>query len=90
MSKKLADTIAESAGELVALVIGWGFCMTMAAGAYFIGSLLAPYFGGAEHRETFGILSAIVFIWLYEHRIADERWGRLCVMIGNINAPRER
>ena len=72
MSKR--DGFAEFIGGAIAEVIGWGFCMAMLAGAYILGYSLAQHFGGGEHRDAFGILSAITFIWLYEHRRADERW----------------
>lgn len=79
------EGISEAVVELVVSVIGWAVCMAMAAGSYMLGSWLAPQFGGQDHREAFGVLSAIAFIWLYEHRIAHERWERLREMIGNIN-----
>jgi hypothetical protein len=66
----------EFIGMAIAEVIGWAFCMAMLAGAYLIGFYLADHFGGAEHRDAFGILSALVLIWLYEHRLAEERWSR--------------
>lgn len=63
--------------ELAATVIGWFVCMGMTSGAYVFGYWLAPFFGGQEHRDTFGLLSAIAFIWLYEHRDAHDRWEKL-------------
>jgi len=53
----------------------------MMGGCYVLGYWLAPHFGGDEHRDSFGILSAIVFIWIYERRQADERWERLLNII---------
>ena len=69
--------VGELIAEVVVSELGWSFCMAMAAGAYFAGFALAQHFGGAEHRDSFGILSAIVLIWIYEHRRAHERWSQL-------------
>jgi len=71
------DKLGEAFVELVVTVIGWFVCMSMACGAYALGYWLAPIFGGQEHRDTFGLLSAIAFIWLYEHREAHDRWEKL-------------
>jgi hypothetical protein len=70
------DGVPEAIGELIGQVIGWAFCMAVAAGAYFIGYGAAGHFGGEQHRDAIGILSAIVVIWMYEHRRANERWQR--------------
>lgn len=48
-------SFGEHAGELVADILGWLFCMAMVAGMYALGSWLAPHFGGEEHRDTFGV-----------------------------------
>jgi hypothetical protein len=69
---------------VIATVIGWGFCMAMVAGAYALGYWLAPFFGGSEHRDSFGILSAIVMIWIYEHRNAQLRWEKLNNQLGKL------
>ena len=47
------------------------------SGAYSIGYAIAPYFGGTEHRDTWGLLAAINLIWVYEHQKAHYRWGKL-------------
>jgi len=75
MSKPSATS--EFIVEVFVTGIGWAFCMAMAAGFYWLGSWAAGYFGGAQHRDTFGILAVIVFIWTYEHRRAEERRDRL-------------
>lgn len=74
---KLKHEVGEFALNLIVTAIGWVFCMALLGGAYGLGSWLAPHFGGGEHRDAFGILSALTLIWLYEHRRADERWTRL-------------
>jgi hypothetical protein len=70
------DGTGEAIGHFIGDVIGWIFLMAIAAGAYFLGYAVAGYFGGAEHKDAFGLLSAIVLIWMYEHRLAEERWQR--------------
>jgi hypothetical protein len=74
MEKK--DGIPELIGSLLGDILGWAFCMAILAGAYLLGYALAGYFGGASHREAFGLLSAINVIWIYEHRRNDERWTK--------------
>lgn len=74
---KVGDELTGGLIELIVQVVGWGFCMAMASGFYAIGYWLAPYFGGVAHRDSFGVLSAIVMIWIYEHRQAHERWEKL-------------
>ena len=87
---KISDAIGEFFGESIALVIGWGFCMAMMGGCFALGFWLAPYFGGDRHRDAFGILSALVFIWNYEGRRADQRWGRLRDMISHLGETEHR
>ena len=43
--------------------------------------LTARYFVDAQHREAFGLLSAIAGIWMYERPNPDLRWDRLRYMI---------
>lgn len=71
------DKVAELVGGLIGDAIGWFFCMAMLGGFYALGSALAHFFGGAEHRDTFGLLSAGALVWIYEHRRSDERWQRM-------------
>lgn len=52
------DKSAELVGGLIGDAIGWAFCTLMLGGFYSIGYALAHYFGGAEHRDAFGLLSA--------------------------------
>ena len=69
--------MAHDIGGLIGDLIGWAFCMAMLSGAYFLGFILAQHFGGADHRDSFGILSAITLVWCYEHRLANDRWTKL-------------
>jgi hypothetical protein len=69
--------LAETVGGVIGDVLGWAFCLAMTVGFYSLGYLVAPYFGMAEHRETAGLLAAISTIWMYEHRVAHERWAKL-------------
>ena len=81
---KFSDAVGEFLAEFIALVVGWSICMAMLGGGYALGFWLAPHFGGDQHRDAFGILSAIVIIWTYERRQAHERWGHLNDMIDNL------
>jgi hypothetical protein len=67
----------EFIGSALADIVGLAFCMAMLSGAYFIGYSVAPYFGGIDHRDTFGLLAAMNLIWVYEHQKAHHRWGKL-------------
>jgi hypothetical protein len=73
----MGDSISEFFADSLALAFGWAFCLTLLVGFYGLGYWLAPYFAGDEHRSSVATLSAIVLIWLYEHRRADARWDRL-------------
>ncbi|HWU02432.1 MAG TPA: hypothetical protein VN222_06825 [Novosphingobium sp.] len=82
--RKIHDVASELGGELIAGVIGWLACMLLLAGSYQLGGWLASHIGEGEHRDAFGILSAMAFIWIYERRQADERWAELREMIERI------
>lgn len=86
---KIGDATNEVMSTLIADIFGWAFCMAMLAGIFLLGYWLAPYFNGGGHRDAFGILSAMVFIWLYERRQAEARWNRLQEMIGRINTSQQ-
>ncbi len=83
---KIRETVSEFVGTTIATVIGWLFCLTMLAGAYGFGIWISQYFGWGGNREMFGMLSALAFIWLYEHRIAQERYERLLDLISHRNS----
>lgn len=81
---KFSDAIGEMVGTMLGLALGWSFCLVMLTGAYMLGYWAAPYLltdtaisDGVIDRHTFGLLSAIVFIWLYEHKRTDDRMERL-------------
>lgn len=80
----MGESISESVAEFLALAFGWAFCLALLVGFYGLGYWLAPYFAGDEHRSSVAILSAIVLIWLYEHRRADARWERLNERMSNL------
>jgi len=65
------------AADLFALAIGWAFCMGMLAGAFTWGRWAAEYLIDGQHADAFGILSALAVIWIYEHRLSQDRWDRL-------------
>jgi hypothetical protein len=74
MSKR--DGLAEQVGQLIGDVLGWAFCTAMLAACYLTGFAVAQYFGETAHRESLGLLSAFAFVWMYEHRRANDRWTR--------------
>ena len=76
------SVVGEFIAEALVVFVGWGFCLAILSGFYSIGYALADHFAGSRHSEAMGLLSAIVFVWLYEHRQAHERWTKL------LNQPR--
>lgn len=70
------DAVPELIGEVVVTLIGLVICVGILGSVYFMGYGLAHYFGGGEHRQAFGLIAAIAIIWIYEHRIAHDRWQR--------------
>ena len=74
--------------DFFAGAIGWGICMLVVAGSYAVGFWLAPFFGGEDHKDSFGILSALVVIWIYEHQRANERYERLQEIVGELQRER--
>jgi hypothetical protein len=57
-------------------VLGWIVCLLILASAYNLGWWVASYFGMSD-REMVGLLSALTFVWIYEHRNAEFRYNRL-------------
>lgn len=86
---KIGEAIGEATAPLIAVVIGWAFCMALLAGAFQLGCWIAPYLSTGEHPEAFGIISAVVFIWLYERSYNQSRWDDLHKMIERITPRRE-
>jgi hypothetical protein len=78
---RLWNSVNEFAIEAFVLVFGWAFCITMLAGAYGIGRWAAPHLGWDGSIDTSGLLSAITFIWLYEHRNVEGKYDRLRELI---------
>jgi hypothetical protein len=74
---KLWNYVSEFAVEAVVLVVGWFFCISILAGAYGLGRWAAPHLGWNGSIDTFGLLSAITFLWLYEHRNVQGKYDRL-------------
>jgi hypothetical protein len=54
--------------EYVFLVGGWFFCMAILTGAYIAGRWITDW---TDAGRDFGLLSALAFVWLYEHRNLD-------------------
>jgi hypothetical protein len=75
--KDFKDFIGDFLGEGIALVIGWLVCIGVLIGAYYLGFWLAPHLGWRGNPETFGLLSAVAIVWLYEHRHFEEKLNRL-------------
>lgn len=77
---KFSDTVKQVIADVMAIVVGWVFCLAMAIGFYAIGYYVGPYLlrdgvlaNGMIDRHMLGLLSVIVSIWLYEHQRADGR-----------------
>ena len=69
--------LSNFAGELIAFVIGWVFCMVILSGFFILGTLFARWSDVRDLEHMFGLLSALSVVWLYERQTADARWGKL-------------
>ena len=83
---KLSNYISEVVGDTIALFIGWLVCISVLAGAFALGRWAAPHFGWDGSRDTFGLLSALTVLWLYEHRNAEGKYDRLRELIEHRNS----
>jgi len=75
--KYLQKAVGEFVAEAIVLVIGWLICVSVLAGAFALGRWAVPYFGWGGNPDTFGLLSALACLWLYEHRHFEGRLDRL-------------
>ena len=82
---KLGEGISNFVADSIVLAVGWAFCLAMLIGFYGLGYLAAPYVAGEEHRDSVAMLSALVLVWLYEHRRAETRWEHLNDRISKLN-----
>jgi hypothetical protein len=64
-------------GTAIGDVLGWVFLMGFLGASYLIGFVVARYLNLSDHAQSVGLLSAIAVIWMYEHRLAKDRWERL-------------
>lgn len=71
--KQVQDMIAEA----IASIVGWLFCLGVLVGAYVFGRMFAVWTGAVDEATAYGLLSALAVVWLYEHRVAYDRWERL-------------
>jgi hypothetical protein len=76
MSRK-SGWIGDLFVEGFALAIGWLVCMATVCGVYYLGFLAAPHLGWDSGSQTFGLLSAVAYVWFCEHRHFDEKLDRL-------------
>ena len=79
---KISDYLGDTVAELIIVVIGRLFCISVLAGAYAIGRWAAPHLGWDGSADTFGLLSALTFLWMYEHRNVEGKYERLCELLG--------
>jgi hypothetical protein len=63
-------------GEAITLVIGWSTGIVLLGGAFALGRWTAPLLWNGN-PDVFGLLSAVVVLWFYEHRHFEERFDRL-------------
>ena len=54
--------------DAVVVLIGWGFCLTVLIGTYYLGAWLAPHIGWQRNKDTLGLLTAISSVWIFEQR----------------------
>jgi hypothetical protein len=69
-------SIGYDIGTVIADVLGWVFLMGWLIGSYGVGVLVAKFLGLADQAQSIGLLSALAVIWMYEHRLANDRWER--------------
>ena len=62
--------------EVIALIIGWWVCISLLFGGFIFGYWISPHVWDGS-RDTFGLLSAITVLWIYEHRNMEEKYERL-------------
>lgn len=75
--KAAHQIVSEVIPDVIALVIGWLFCISILAGAFGLGRWAAPHLGWDGSPDTFGLLSALTFLWIYEHRNLEGKYERL-------------
>jgi hypothetical protein len=73
--------IGEVVGEALALIIGWLVCISVLAGAFSLGRWAAPHLGWDGSPEIFGLLSALTFLWIYEHQNFERNFDGLRELI---------
>jgi hypothetical protein len=76
--------VQEVAVESVVLVLGWLFCITVLAGAFALGRWAVPYLGWTGSPDTFGILSVLTSLWIYEHRNIEGKYDRLRELMDHV------
>lgn len=74
---RFKESVEAFVGESIALVIGYIVCISILVGWYAIGQWAAPYLGWTGNKDVFGILSALTFLWIYEHRNIEHKYDRL-------------
>lgn len=61
----MSKGIREAVMEVVVMAFGWGVCLGFLVGVWSLGAWIASGASNAD-RNTFGILSALAFLWIYE------------------------
>ncbi len=75
--KAVGEIVGEIVSEVIALVVGWLVCITILAVAFGLGVSAAPHLGWEGNPDTFGLLSALTILWMYEHRNMTKKYERL-------------
>ena len=74
---RLSKHVQEAVGEVIFLVIGWLIGISILSGAFALGHWTAQHFGWQGSPDTFGLLSALTFLWIYERRNLESKFDRL-------------
>jgi hypothetical protein len=74
---RLWERIGEATAEVIVTIVGWMVCLFILSIAFGLGRWVASYLDWQVSPDTIGMLSALAFLWLYEHRNIQEKYERL-------------
>lgn len=82
---KVKDYLMGFVVDRIVVLVGWLICIAFLAVAYSLGRWAAPLVGWEFAPDTFGLLSAIAFVWMYEHRNMETKYDRLRELLDQLD-----